>query len=991
MELINGSYKALEKEFLNYLSTVKKDPLDKVLIITQSQRLNQRLKEELLSSEECLSCVFWQDILGLVSAINQSSKNYIPLKQKSALDYFKLKDFLARNNFNFSAGYISALQAAFMDMQNALIMPQDLLKIEELDSSLSSKDLRDLIFIYQNYLALTKQAGTKTYKDFFTYALDNIEKNSYLAQFKQIIFYGIYDLTSLQYDILKAVGQNYPTALFFPYEDIPAYKYIQDFYLTNIIGIGAKHKKVALAKTELEKFSSHIFEVSKEEPAPKYFADIKIIDTSGTLEQIKSAAKEVLLLHKQGLAFKDIAVCARSLEPYKNDIARVFLQNDIPVNINLEESFLTQPLVNVCVNLLNIARNNFHKDSVLSFITSPYLKNTQATWGQIIKDIGVQTGFVQWLNLLDIAISNGNTQAAKFKEFLINLESKVVLLEKETSFAALAAHTKAIFQDFLALEKLNSSEQNLFETLENILEEISSFDKVRPAQKGEFLEEFNYLVKQKTLNAVENLQNSVSIADIMNLRGNSFKAVIILGLNEGVFPAKISEDPVFKDSWRSALQKLGYNIKVSAQRYLEEKLFFYFALSCASDKLVLIYQRSDEEGKIKIPSIYLNWLLKIAEKTERFSLARRPSEQLLQWSSISSDLLTPQEGAILVSLEGNYTLAAQLLEREQEESFLQAFNLSHTGALRARDLVCTPKGSLWQHIQKKGLSASSLKNIYQCPAKYLFDNILEKEDTAVLQRDQLDSREKGTLSHRILEQFYKYLLQRNLFDKISANNALEILQDFIERELPQTNYKKYGLYPLLWLVLRAEMEENLKTFVAADIKKMQEEKRQPAYFEKDIACAFDSFKIHGQIDRIDVSDDKGTFTVIDYKSGKISGKTEKVIFEGANFQGPLYFELAKNLPDLQGIQTDKMYYASLKDASFKEISYEDYLSFKDNFWQAVEFLKGLVEEGLFIITPSKTSCQYCLYGDICRKNHAASVKRAFFSAQANKLREFHKI
>ena len=125
-----------------------------------------------------LSCVFWQDILGLVSAINQSSKNYIPLKQKSALDYFKLKDFLARNNFNFSAGYISALQAAFMDMQNALIMPQDLLKIEELDSSLSSKDLRDLIFIYENYLTLTKQAGTQNYKDFFVCALDNIEKNN---------------------------------------------------------------------------------------------------------------------------------------------------------------------------------------------------------------------------------------------------------------------------------------------------------------------------------------------------------------------------------------------------------------------------------------------------------------------------------------------------------------------------------------------------------------------------------------------------------------------------------------------------------------------------------------------------------------------------------------------------------------------------------------------------------------------------------------------
>ena len=120
MELINGSYKALEAEFLNYLSEIKTAPLDKVLIITQSARLAQNLKTALLSSEECLSCIFWQDILGLVSSVNEAGDNYRPLKQKTALDYFKLKDFLQRHNFNTSPGYIQALQASFMDMQNAL-------------------------------------------------------------------------------------------------------------------------------------------------------------------------------------------------------------------------------------------------------------------------------------------------------------------------------------------------------------------------------------------------------------------------------------------------------------------------------------------------------------------------------------------------------------------------------------------------------------------------------------------------------------------------------------------------------------------------------------------------------------------------------------------------------------------------------------------------------------------------------------------------------
>lgn len=989
MELINGSYKALEAEFLNYLSKVKTEPLDKVLIITQSARLAQNLKTALLSSEECLSCLFWQDILGLVSSVNEAVDNYLPLKQKTALDYFKLKDFLQRHNFNASPGYIQALQASFMDMQNALIMPGDLLKIEELDSSLSSKELKNLIFLYQNYLNLTAQEGKSSYKDFFLTALENIETSKYLSQFKQIIFYGIYDWTSLQYDILKAIGQNYPTALFFPYEEIPSYKYIKDFYLANILGLATTHKKLNAPASKLEAFAKHLFEPAETEQKT-YSAPIKIIDTSGLLGQVQSAAKEVLLLHKQGFAYKDIALCARSLEPYKNFLIRVFTQHDIPININSEEAFLIQPLISVCFNLLNIARNNFHKDSVLSFINSPYLKDKDIAWGQLIKDIGVQTGFEQWMSLLDLAIEKGNLPAKTLKDFLIKLQQKVSLLEEAASFALLTQRVKELLNIFLSFETLTEQEQTLFDTFEGILEELSSFDRVRPAGKGEFLEELNFLLEHKKINSVINLQNSLTVADTMSLRGQSFKAVIILGLNEGIFPAKVSEDPVFKDTWRIALQKLGYSIKVSAQRYLEEKLFFYLALSCASNKAILIYQRCDEEGKLKIPSLYLTLVLKNLKEFEKFSLSRRALTQLLEWYKISPDLLTSKEAALLAALEGDFSLAAKLAQTEQEELFLQAFSLSLEGALGAHDLVCKRQGPLWQHILKKGLSPSSLKNLYQCPAKYLFDNILQRQDTDTLQRDSLDPRDKGNLLHKILEQFYSSLNANNLFDKVFSKGALPILQPFIDGELKIKDYRKYGLYPLLWFVLCKEMEEVLKKFVEADLLRIQQGQQKPSYFEQNLTCNLDSLKIHGRLDRIDLSSDKSSFSVIDYKSGEIKGSVENLIFAEGNFQGPLYFELVKALPALSALQPDKMLYASLKTLRFYELSYEEYLTFKDKFWTLVQFLKTLIEEGLFIITPGKIACQHCLYGDICRKNHAASQSRANFSLQAGKLREYRK-
>lgn len=990
MELISGSYKALEEEFLKYFAEIKKEPLEKVLIITQSRRLAQSLKEKLLSSSECLSCVFWQDLLGLVCAVNQTSDNYIPLRQKTSLDYFKLKDFLQRHNFNTSAGYVHALESSFMDMQNALIMPEDLLKIEEFDSSLYTKDLKDLIFIYQNYLDLAKASGRSSYKDFFTSAYDNIAQNKYLAQFKQIIFYGIYDFTALQYDILKEVSQNYPTAVFFPYEDIPAYKYIKDFYLTNIVGLSSKHKQALLPKSELETFCTHLFENS-EGRGIKYKAPIKIIDTSGALDQVKSAAKEVLLLRKKGLAFKDIAICARSLEPYKDYFIQIFEQNTIPININFEDLFKTRPLINICINLLNIARNNFNKDSVLSFINSPYLKNKQSSWAQTIKNIGVQTGFEQWMSLLEQAIADGDSSALTLKNLLTQLKRRVELLEKPASFSVLANQAKDIFNIFLDLEQLTQEDQKLLDTLDRILEEISSFDKVRAANAGEFLDEFDYLVEQEKINIVVNLENSLTIADIMNLRGQSFKAIIILGLNEGQLPACVSEDPIFKDSWRGSLDKIGYNVKISAQRYWEEKLFFYIALSAARDKAVLIYERCDNEGKLKIDSIYLSLLEKILDKAEIFSLSRRPVEQLLEWYKISPDLLNPQEAAILASVKGNFVLAARLLKKE-EKLFASAFSLSLEGSLGARDLVCRAKGPLWEHITKKGMSPSSLQNAYLCPARYLFENILKREDTSVLQRDQIDSRDRGNLAHKILEQFYQHLAKNKLFDKIFANGSLEILQDFIYQNLPEQGYKKYGLYPLLWLIFCKDIEKEIKDFVVKDLTRLQENNKVPSYFEKDTCADLGPFKIHGKIDRIDVSEDKNFFDVIDYKTGtmKNKGTPVRLIFTLANFQGPIYFELAKILPDLKNCNPDKMIYGSLKDKDFKEIDYQNYLTFKDKFWQAITFLKDLIEDGLFIITPGPQNCLYCNYADICRKNHGPSQRRAFFSAQAKKLTEFRK-
>ena len=73
----------------------------------------------------------------------------------------------------------------------------------------------------------------------------------------------------------------------------------------------------------------------------------------------------------------------------------------------------------------------------------------------------------------------------------------------------------------------------------------------------------------------------------MTLRLQDFKAVIILGLNEGVLPLVPNQDPALKEIYRQslrkplrrALQNIGYLIHTTQNRYFQENFLFYLVCS----------------------------------------------------------------------------------------------------------------------------------------------------------------------------------------------------------------------------------------------------------------------------------------------------------------------------------------------------------------------------------------------------------------------------
>ena len=89
-------------------------------------------------------------------------------------------------------------------------------------------------------------------------------------------------------------------------------------------------------------------------------------------------------------------------------------------------------------------------------------------------------------------------------------------------------------------------------------------------------------------------------------RGLSFRALFILGLNEGVFPRTIREDAFLRDHDREVLERdLGYKINPKLTAFDEEKLLFTLLVGAARERLYCSFQRSDDSGRVLSPSWYV--------------------------------------------------------------------------------------------------------------------------------------------------------------------------------------------------------------------------------------------------------------------------------------------------------------------------------------------------------------------------------------------------
>ena len=1007
MQLFTGSPLALKKQFLEIIKGLKQNPFDKVLVLIPSKHLETRLKTELCQDLPCLAGVNFMSLGALAREINQAAPNPpLPLAETSPLLDFRVRHLLKENDFNDNRNLAICFRNSFRDLINAEVEPETLLLLQE-DKDIILEEQREylkkFVPMYKAFLEIQKEPGKSTYKQFFTAARENAKNNAFLNHFKQIIFYGFYDLTSLQYELIKAIINNYAnTQVYFPYEkDNPAYKFAEPLFNACFLPLskeaGSKYEELKSENNLIKLAAENIFSIDQKST---YGADIEIIKISGEGE-VQAAAKKILQLHKDGIAYKDIALTFRGEGNFNKHILEIFKQNRIPLNCNFTFPLLEKPFAAFIYNLFNLGKSNFAREDVTAVLNSPYFAFRQDSWIDLIQKSGAECSINQFEEML--SNDTPHTKQAII-DILKEIKAHISNLEKEGSFAVLAQKAMDFIKQYTA-EEAQEKQKDTFAKINEILKNIAAYsDTGKAAGQGEFLEEFFALLKEAAFNYVLSAPDAVAAADIMTLRLQDFKAVIILGLNGGILPLVPQPDPALKEVYRQSLSKkqlrktlqdIGYLIHTTQNRYLEENLLFYFALSSAQEKAVLTYKTSGETGESMVKSIYITLLLSVLGKKEEDlkGFSRRPAERLRK--DIKQEFLTKEEAASLIALTkpGAKELLFAILAGGNdsfEESYTALKALASQGELNSFDGIISPEAA--KKIYPKHFSPSALQNLFNCPLQYFFSRIVEPPQEIAL-RGRLADNKKGDIYHDMLHKFYKYICENKNFSQISWEETESLFKDFAEKEFKDTQYKKIGLYPLLLENIKREIVDNLLNFLKMDLKDIQETAFYPVQFEETKEACLDingtKLNIKARIDRIDKKPNSPEGRAIDYKKKYNSAEFPAAFFEGS-FQPPLYLAILN-----ANTENGKFTYATLnfienikKTVKSKEISLETFNTFKEQFKEVLAFLNNLATEGIFPLYQNDR-CDNCNFTDICRRHHLQSIKRARKSVCFKKLKEYH--
>ncbi|TAJ22301.1 MAG: PD-(D/E)XK nuclease family protein, partial [Nitrospirae bacterium] len=745
---------------------------------------------------------------------------------------------------------------------------------------------------------------------------------------------------------------------------------------------------------------------------------------------------------------------------YETVLPRVFVQHGIPFVSTLGRALAEFPFIKTAMQLLQLRVAGYRRDHMMDLLSSPFLRLScllpqgplprPDLWDLASRRLGITKGLDEWRRLTgfqDAGLSlrddeEGEGAGPRIPAEQIRAAWSVVTALTEAigdvpetaSWAEYVMHVQTLVDRFLdplaggAASSASEQPDLLCRAFRDSLGELRELARFGPeVSLLDFVATLRRLVDETTV-PVGPTESSrgvgVQVLDAMAARGVPFRALYVLGLNEKVFPRHIQEDAFLRDAPRRFLEAdLGFKIQEKLTGFDEEKLLFRLLCDAARDQLTLLYQRTDDAGRMLVPSSYLAGIRSQAGGAE-VMVPRRLTRKFEEGLSYRVERLTPIETGIKLLLDR--IVPRQLLEVVHPAGRLVMRGLH---ALRAQETVAStlgaydgltgPLASFWLRLKQRGLSPTSLQEYATCPFRYFAGQVLRLDSLVVLEvEDQIGPIELGVLAHGILRACHERLHREGYFAMPSRSSVdpLTVLEEAAHRVFGQFALTHPVGFPVVWGLHQERLLGFLRDVLREDLAELSAGGWEPILFEEPLTGTLEAVgavetgdpetvSIAGRLDRVDWSAARNAYRIIDYKF-KASREPDTLdknlplgAVRGLRLQPPLYLAMAGSgmsgrltqagvtgcegegmTPSAEGVWF--YYLAQRWEARHGQALTR--AEFPGNAWTAglreplervLRHVLGGIKAGRFFIYPDGY-CEHCDYRLTCRTTHQPTSWRA---------------
>ena len=628
---------------------------------------------------------------------------------------------------------------------------------------------------------------------------------------------------------------------------------------------------------------------------------ITLLSPPNRVQEVEEIAKLIkrLASSEPSLILDRVCVTFNKLDAYAPLIREIFPLHGIPYTLEWGARLENSTVVMSIFALLELLQGSTFPETRRKVEQSPYFQTDD--WNSVIDSCGLNTDL------------SPDVFRESFDRLMESLKVRQQILKGSSRIKTrFAAHKMNAYREFRRLiDKL-----------------VEFLIRDRGAEMRHSFESYISRLRLMTSESIYQWGNpnddGVHILPLSQTKELSFDTVILGGLVDGEFPEVFRSDTFLPPERRDT----------ESDQLRENRLLFYQALTLYRKQLYLLSPQHDSDIEL-VPSAFIDELQRVAEINTAADDDRTLYSTENFFKSYGAYVWEHSEVEGMEGLTVPSTISPTLdliahnvcVEKSRTSTHDDG---EYEGHLRPDSLSQPSRRALEQRCEKP-FSVTQLETYGECPFRYLSGEVLELKPIED-EETGLTSIEKGSLTHKILFEFYDSCRDKPPISKCTDAEFEEavaklrkIARKHLDNKATELGINDKRAEKLFWDIEAERLIGGhgrvgiLPTFLEAERERTFEV--HPLYFEVGFGLGDRSeptdpqlrsrepitlgeVSLSGKIDRVELGN--GMFVIGDYKTGSTTPKLNDIL-EGRSLQLPLYLAVVEQLlrqqsPPIRGLE-----------------------------------------------------------------------------------------